>query len=138
MPQLILTTTGGTTRQVLLKPHENTLGRGAHNDIVIPSAEVSRQHAVITVEAAFTTIRDLGSRNGTYVNGDRIENQALVDGDVIRVGTHELSFAAGDQEFSRVEAQRIATVPGFPPILDRDEDHAPTMPDEPRSRRGKF
>src|SRR3954466_1319427 len=53
MPQLILTTTGGTTRQVLLKPHENTLGRGAHNDIVIPSAEVSRQHAVITVEAAF-------------------------------------------------------------------------------------
>lgn len=142
MPQLILTTTGGTTRQVLLKAHDNTLGRSAHNDIVIPSAEASRQHAVITVEAAFITIRDLGSRNGTYVNGDRIESQVLVEGDIIRLGTHELMFIAGDQEFSRVEAQRIPTVPGFPPSLDRDDDldhdRAPTMPDEPRSRRGKL
>jgi pSer/pThr/pTyr-binding forkhead associated (FHA) protein len=140
MPQLILKTTEGATRQVLLKPHENTLGRSAHNDVVVPSAEASRQHAVITVEAAFTTIRDVGSRNGTYVNGDRIESQVLVEGDIIRLGTHELKFIAGDQEFSRVEAQRIPTVPGFPPSLDRDHgnEHAPTMPDEPHSRRGKL
>jgi pSer/pThr/pTyr-binding forkhead associated (FHA) protein len=137
MPQLFLMTTEGATRQVLLKPHDNTLGRAAHNDIVIQSAEASRQHAVINVEAAFTSIRDLGSRNGTYVNGDRIENQVLIDGDIIRLGSHELRFVAGDQEFSRVEAQRIPTVPGFPPSLDRDHDHAPTMPDEPHSRRGK-
>ncbi|MGJ7511340.1 FHA domain-containing protein [Variovorax sp. GT1P44] len=138
MPQLILTTAGGGTHQFLLKPHDNTLGRGVSNDIVIPSAEASRQHAVITVEAAFVTIKDVGSRNGTFVNGERIESQVLVEGDVIRLGAQELRFIADDQEFSRVEALRVPTVPSFPPSLDRDHDHAPTMPDEPQSRRGKL
>ncbi|MDM0073403.1 FHA domain-containing protein [Variovorax sp. J2P1-59] len=137
MPQLILRTAAGATRQVTLRPHDNTLGRGAHNDIVIESPQASRQHAVITVEAAFTTIRDVGSRNGTFVNGDRIESQTLADGDIIQLGSHEMSFVAGDQEFSRVEAQRIPTVPGFPADLDRDDDQAPTMRDVPHGPRGK-
>lgn len=138
MPHLITTTAEGETSQVTLKPHDNTLGRGAHNDIVIPSVQASRQHAVITVETAFSTIRDLGSRNGTFVNGERVESQALVDGDIIQLGNHELRFVAGDQEFSRIEAQRVPTVPGFPPDLDRDHLHEPTRPDVPHSRRGKF
>jgi len=139
MPHLTTTTAAGETSQVTLNPHDNTLGRGAHNNIVIASAQASRQHAVITVEAAFTTIRDLGSRNGTFVNGERIESQALVDGDVIQLGTHEMRFVEGEQEFSRIEAQRVPTVPGFPPDLDPDRDphHEPTRPDVPLSRRGK-
>ncbi|MDM0103330.1 FHA domain-containing protein [Variovorax sp. J22R24] len=141
MPQLIITTATRERRQVALKPHDNTLGRGAYNDIVIESPQASRQHAVITVEAAFTTIRDLGSRNGTFVNGDRIESQALADGDIVRIGSHDMVFVAGDQEFSRIEAQRVPTVPGFPPDLDggrdREDGHEPTMPHPPDNRRGK-
>ncbi|VTU45490.1 MULTISPECIES: FHA domain-containing protein [unclassified Variovorax] len=123
MPKLQMTS-AGETRHVDLKPHENTLGRNIHNDIVLNSRFASRRHAVIVVEAAFTTIRDLASQNGTFVNGVRVQTQSLADGDVIRMGECELHFIAGDQEFSEVVAQRLSSVPNW--MLD---EHAPTAPD---------
>lgn len=125
MPKLQITS-AGETRYVDLKPHENTLGRNIHNDVVLNSRFASRRHAVIVVEAAFTTVRDLESQNGTFVNGARVQTQSLVDGDVIHMGECELRFVAGDQEFSEVEAQRLSSVPNW--MLD---EHAPTAPDAP-------
>jgi pSer/pThr/pTyr-binding forkhead associated (FHA) protein len=93
--------------------------RRERNDIVIDSIQASREHAIITVEPAFITIKDLGSRNGTFVNGDRIESQALAHGDTIRLGNYEMRFIAGDQEFSQIEALRLLTIPGLLVDLDR-------------------
>lgn len=130
MPQLMLTTASGELRHISLKPDENTLGRGAQNDVVIDSPQASRAHAVITVEAAFVTIRDLGSRNGTFVNDHRIESQTLVHDDAIRLGSYEMRFLSGDQEFSQIEAERVSTEPRLLPEPD-SKDIPSTRPGKP-------
>ena len=81
MPTLLMMTATGETRQVPLQPHDNKIGRGPTNDVVVDSSQASRDHAVIDVEQAFVTITDLSSRNGTFVNEVRIESQVLVHGD---------------------------------------------------------
>lgn len=118
MPRLVMMEHPGKTRQVRLRTNEIKLGRASTNDIVLDLDQVSRLHACITVESAFVTLKDLGSRNGTYVNGLRIESQVLANGDSIRVGTCEMRFLAAHQEFTQVEALRLLTVPGSSIDLD--------------------
>ena len=136
MPHLMLTTASGEVAQISLRPEENTLGRGPNNDIVIDSPQASRVHAVITVEPAFVTIRDLGSRNGTFVNNHRIESQMLVHDDTIRLGSYEMRFVSGDQEFSHVEAERVSLEPRLL-LLEVDFDDDPTAPEPPTTAPGK-
>jgi hypothetical protein len=77
---------GAGQRFTLSKP-ETILGRHSANDVVIQHQEVSRQHASITGEGGRFILRDLGSNNGTFVNGERISGpRALGDGDVIMLG----------------------------------------------------
>jgi pSer/pThr/pTyr-binding forkhead associated (FHA) protein len=135
MPQLIMTTASGETRLISLGPNDNTIGRGPQNRIVVDSPQASRVHAVVTVEPAFVTITDLGSRNGTFVNGDRIETQMLVHDDTIRLGECEVRFVAGDQEFSKVEAERVSTIPRA--LADLDRKNGPTAPGAAPTIRGK-
>jgi hypothetical protein len=69
------------------------LGRVAGSDVVISDPEVSRRHASITWERGQPVIRDLGSTNGTFVNGVRLTGpQALRDGDTIGLGKVQLGF----------------------------------------------
>ena len=141
MPMLLMMTATGETRQVLLKPHDNKVGRGTTNDVVIDSDQASRNHAVIDVEQAFVTITDLGSRNGTFVNDVRIENQVLAQGDSIRLGSYEMRFVVANQEFSQVEALRLMTLHGLLVNIDAHRSShpdAPTATDAPRSVRGKI
>lgn len=63
------------------------LGRGPSNEIVINHAQVSRQHARLTRKGGVMLLEDLGSTNGTYVNGVRLTApQTLSNGDVIGLG----------------------------------------------------
>jgi hypothetical protein len=76
-----------------LPPGLTVIGRGANCNLTIDDALLSRDHAAIRLSDARVTIRDLGSRNGTFVNGERITDDAeLHDGDRIRVGTTEMIF----------------------------------------------
>src|SRR3990172_12907283 len=74
------------------------IGRGRECDIVVPARQISRQHARISRTADGVQVEDLGSKNGTHVNGVRIEAPtALQDGDVVQVAfTLELVFVAHD------------------------------------------
>ncbi len=64
-----------------------TFGRGAGADIVVNDGSMSRNHARILVEGDGWAIEDLGARNGTYVNGERVqERRAIAAGDVIKMG----------------------------------------------------
>jgi len=119
MPKLILMEHPGKTRQVSLLAHETRIGRAASNELVIDVSQVSRVHASITVDPAFVTLKDLGSRNGTFVNGVKVETQVLANGDSIRIGECEMRFLAADQEYSQVEALRLLTVPGLLIDIDR-------------------
>jgi serine phosphatase RsbU (regulator of sigma subunit) len=64
-----------------------TLGRGTGSDVIIPDYSMSRQHARILFEGDGWLLEDLGARNGTFLNGTRLEGRrALAAGDVIRLG----------------------------------------------------
>ena len=65
----------------------NIIGRTAEAEICIDRTEVSRCHARIFVAGTTATIEDLGSKNGTYVNGERLEQPTLLsNGDEIWIG----------------------------------------------------
>ena len=67
------------------------IGRDPHGAIWIDSNLVSRRHATVTVSAQDVVLTDLASRNGTFLNGQRLDASAtLADGDEIRVGPARL------------------------------------------------
>jgi pSer/pThr/pTyr-binding forkhead associated (FHA) protein len=69
-----------------------SIGRSRDNDLWIGDERASRHHARIDLEYGVFVISDLGSANGTYVNGQRVQRQALNDGDEIRIGDSRLTF----------------------------------------------
>jgi FhaA, N-terminal domain/FHA domain len=68
------------------------LGRSRECDIRIPDANVSRRHAEVRQEGATHWVVDLGSTNGTEVNGRRVERTKLSDGDRITIGSTDVVF----------------------------------------------
>jgi len=81
------------TRQIPLSPGVNVLGRAPDAAVWIDAPGVSRHHARICVEGADATVEDLGSKNGTYVRGQRVTAPSpLCDGDQIRLGSVVISF----------------------------------------------
>jgi len=82
-------------REIILPDGEHILGRSNDAIIFVDDAGVSRQHARITIAAQGATLEDLGSRNGTTLDGRPIEGPtALADGAVIVLGTTVLKFRA--------------------------------------------
>jgi len=80
-------------REVALSEGENILGRDPDTVVWIDLNSVSRRHARIVVRGETATIEDLGSRNGTYVQGERVEApRALANGDTIKIGAAKLVF----------------------------------------------
>jgi pSer/pThr/pTyr-binding forkhead associated (FHA) protein len=71
---------------------ELTIGRTPGNDIVIDNVGVSRRHAVIRVQGGKAFLEDLGSANGTFVRGQKIERYNLQDGDEIAIVKHRLVY----------------------------------------------
>ena len=71
------------------------IGRQADNDLVVTDPGVSRHHAEVTSERGTCTLRDLGSTNGTLVNGTRVREHALRDGDRIHIGSSVVEFRRG-------------------------------------------
>jgi diguanylate cyclase (GGDEF)-like protein len=67
--------------------NETTIGRGSAADIQVIDEGISRRHASIKLEGERITVADLGSTNGTFLNGERITVHALRDGDKIQVGS---------------------------------------------------
>lgn len=96
MPKLVITEDGGT-REVGLKTGD-TLGRTAQNAVQLKVAEASRQHCRFTLEKNSWFVEDLGSSNGTQVNGRKVSKFELQDGDVIQVGVVTLKFLESEPE----------------------------------------
>ncbi len=62
------------------------VGRSKENDIFVVDPSVSRNHAVLDVRGGKLVVRDAGSTNGTFVNGERVQLRTLQDGDVVAFG----------------------------------------------------
>ncbi|MBI4603272.1 MAG: FHA domain-containing protein [Planctomycetes bacterium] len=88
---------------VQLEGSKLVLGRGSKADVVLPDDGASRQHAEIFRAGGLHFIRDLGSRNGTFVNEQKISEVVLREGDQVRIGDSVLLFTEGkDVRRSRV------------------------------------
>jgi pSer/pThr/pTyr-binding forkhead associated (FHA) protein len=72
------------------------VGRSSELDMVLVEEMVSRKHAVFRLESGVLTVQDLGSTNGTFVNGERIDKAVLREGDRVLVGTSILRVIGFD------------------------------------------
>ncbi len=76
---------------------QNLIGRGTECSILLSDALCSRVHAVLEHRDGLWQIRDKNSRNGTFLDGQRIDEAELVDGALLRVGSTEFSFHRADR-----------------------------------------
>jgi len=83
---LVLKKKGGARKVFALPASVTVIGRRQECDLCIPLMVVSRRHCQINQDEGKLRVRDLGSRNGTYVNGQRVEEAELSAGDEIRIG----------------------------------------------------
>ena len=93
----ILSGTQSGTNFPIDPSRETLLGRGTDCHISVPDPMCSRVHAILTFEDDRWTIRDDGSRNGTLVNGQKVEQASLDDGHIIRIGTSEFELHLSDE-----------------------------------------
>lgn len=75
---------------------EVLIGRSSELDMVLVEDMVSRRHARISIDGEQITIEDLGSTNGTFVNGERVKRMNLSDGDRVLIGTSIIKLVAVD------------------------------------------
>ena len=106
MAKLVLSLNGVTQGEYQLDKERITIGRKPDNDIPIDNLAVSGKHALIITILDDSFLEDLGSTNGSYVNGKLVKKHALKNGDVVAIGKHELKYinehaTADDDEFEK-------------------------------------
>jgi pSer/pThr/pTyr-binding forkhead associated (FHA) protein len=115
--RLFVFKSNGSAREIPLKPGRYVVGRQEDANLRIPLPAVSRRHAEIVVDDDSLTVRDLGSSNGTYVNGERIQEAQIKPGDVLALGDFQL----------------VAQINGVPMEVTPPEQPQTTEPSEPAS-----
>ena len=109
---------------------EIVIGRGGELDIVLVEDMVSRKHAKITTQQGKIVIQDLGSTNGTFVNGEKIKRARLKEGDRVLIGTSILKLiAAADAklDLSKSGATKEELNNALAELSKRQADKATTM-----------
>jgi len=92
MAKLILSMDGLVLKEIPLAKERTTIGRKPHNDIQIDNLAVSGAHAVIVTILNDCFLEDLGSTNGTLVNGNPVKKHFLQNNDVVELGKYRLKF----------------------------------------------
>src|SRR5262247_3640800 len=92
MAKLILSMDGLVLKELPLDKERITIGRKPHNDIQIDNLAVSGEHALIVTILNDSFLEDLGSTNGTLVNGNPIKKHILLNNDVIEIGKYKLKY----------------------------------------------
>jgi pSer/pThr/pTyr-binding forkhead associated (FHA) protein len=82
----------------LSEGQEIVIGRSSELDMVLVEEMVSRKHARIALDGGTITIEDLGSTNGTFVNGEKVQQGTLREGDRVLIGTNILKVVAAPQD----------------------------------------
>lgn len=114
MPRLVIRKgVGAGTDHALASPC--VVGRHASATFVLGDQLVSRNHFRVISEGGAWFVEDLGSTNGTVVNGRRVTKQQLADGDVLHVGNTELQFVQKDLLAAGRPAAPVAARPATPP-----------------------
>jgi pSer/pThr/pTyr-binding forkhead associated (FHA) protein len=132
MAKLILSLEGSVIREIPLDKERVTIGRRPQNDIQIENLAVSGEHACIVTILNDSFLEDLGSTNGTLVNGNPIKKHILQNNDVVEIGKYKMKYVVeaatgqgAQDDFERTmvmksmpgrpAAPRPAAVPASPP-----------------------
>lgn len=94
MAKLIISSEAEILQTVPLTKERLTIGRHAHNDIVLPHATVSGEHAIISTLLDDSYLEDLNSTNGCFVNGHRVGKHFLQSKDRITIAKFQIEFVA--------------------------------------------
>ena len=94
MAKLILSMDGLVLKEIPLVKERTTIGRKPHNDIQIDNLAVSGEHAVIVTILNDSFLEDLGSTNGTLVNGNAVKKHFLQNNDIVELGKYKLKYLA--------------------------------------------
>jgi len=121
MPRLIIAGPGGDDRVHELVDDVTSIGRGSSNIIQIKDKESSRKHCRIERDGDTFRLVDLGSRNGTELNGAKVEKQTLRPNDVIVIGDYRFTYQAPDQ----VADEDLEATVDVAPISEKDLAVAP-------------
>ena len=130
MPRLVIKKGPGVGRDHALGAAECVVGRDASATFVLDDNLASRRHFKIVAEGGSWFVEDLGSTNGTVVNGQRAMRQRLADGDQIRAGNTRLTFVQKDMLGGAPAPAAKAATPSPKP--------APKGPAAPVRRRRKL
>ena len=134
MAKLILSLDGMVLREYPLTKERTTIGRKPHNDIVIDNLAVSGEHAMIMTILNDSFLEDLGSTNGTLVNGQPVKKHFLQNNDVIELGKYKLKYMAegvqqaASADFEKTMVLRAAPgggMPSAPPGAKAPEESQP-------------
>ena len=121
MAKLILSMDGLVLKEINLSKERTTIGRKPHNDIQIDNLAVSGEHGVIVTILNDSFLEDLGSTNGTLVNGQPIKKHFLQPNDVIELGKYKLKYineahkVAAAADFEKTMVLRPGAMPKAPP-----------------------
>lgn len=94
MAKLILSMETTMLKEIPLSKERITIGRKPHNDIQIDNLAISGEHAVVITILNDSFLEDLGSTNGTFVNGQSVKKHFLQNGDTIELGKYRLKYVA--------------------------------------------
>jgi pSer/pThr/pTyr-binding forkhead associated (FHA) protein len=100
MPRLVVLSEGLTGRSHELKAERTTIGRVEDNTFQIPDSSVSSHHCEVLLKGNEVIIHDLGSTNGTFINGNQITESTLKPSQILRLGQVEVRLE-GDAPVSK-------------------------------------
>ena len=106
---LTLVTKSGQEKNFPLTSTVTVIGRRQDCDLCIPMMNISRRHCQINQDQNLLTIRDLGSRNGTIVNGQKIDETQLKPGDSVSIGTLDFHVKTFEGEMHENKAQKLSS-----------------------------
>jgi pSer/pThr/pTyr-binding forkhead associated (FHA) protein len=88
-----------------------TIGRSGDSTVKLTDASVSENHAVITLSTSCLQVRDLGSTNGTYVGGHRVEGRVTVQlGDTLSIGTYHIELLAPETDTDLIAVHETGVI----------------------------
>ena len=125
MSKLILSLDDLIVKEVQLSKSRSTIGRRPYNDIVIENLAVSGEHAVIEDTGNQVVLKDLGSTNGTYVNGKPIRKQVLESGDQIEIGRYKIQYV---ESTGHTAPDSLSKSTGKAVVSDGGSPSRPTVP----------
>jgi pSer/pThr/pTyr-binding forkhead associated (FHA) protein len=125
--KLILSMDGAVLKEYVLNKERMTIGRKAHNDVVIDNLAVSGEHAAIVTILNDSFLEDLDSTNGVMVNGAQVKKHFLQNNDVIEIGKYKMKYLndqpsqASAADFERTMVLRAPSAATAPAAAKKPE-----------------